>query len=173
MAKKDHNSESESNAQSTNLSHTPSASRSSTKQRNQMLAQQQKEFLAKYIHSNGPDDFEKPGPLDFSTWTESQLRKYRELYLTPNQMISSDTKTFQGYLLEGSQLGENSESYIKNETNKEKKVYDYRTVDDLRANVEDHFNNHLNVKESEVIMNFIYSVKNENKKFKMCFDKRT
>ncbi|KAH3668295.1 hypothetical protein OGAPHI_002049 [Ogataea philodendri] len=150
-----------------------SSSRSSTKQRNQILAQQQKEFLAKYIHSNGPQDFPPKDPLDFSDWTEEQLRKYRELYLNPSQIIVSDAKTFQGYLLEGSELGETSESYLKNEMSSGTNMYEYRTRDDLRRAVEDHFHNQLNVKESDVIMGFIYRVKNENKKFKMYFDRRT
>ncbi|KAG7698155.1 hypothetical protein KL930_001817 [Ogataea haglerorum] len=149
-----------------------SSSRSSTKHRNQVLAQQQKEFLAKYIHSNGPQDFPVKDPLDFSSWTEEQLRKYRELYLNPSQIITPDVKTLQGYMLEGSELGESSESYAKNELSSGTNMYEYRNRDDLRHAVEDHFNNQLTVKESDVIMGFIYRVKNENKKFKMYFDRR-
>ncbi|VEU20052.1 DEKNAAC100271 [Brettanomyces naardenensis] len=147
------------------------STRSQTRHRNQLLVPLQKEYVAKHVHSNGPQDFPVPDPMDFSRWTEEQLRKYRELYLNPNHVISPDIKTFQGYMLEANKLGESTESYIKNEQNADQNLYDYRTHEDLRNNVEDHFNNHLNVKESEVIVNFLYKVKNEDKNFRLYFDR--
>ncbi|GME85680.1 unnamed protein product [Ambrosiozyma monospora] len=150
-----------------------SNSRSAVKHRQQALIQQQKEFVLKYVHKNGPSDFPKKDPMDFSNWSVEQLRKYRELYLNPSNIISPDVKTFQGFMLENSKLGESTDAYIKNEMSKEQNVYDYRTNDDLRKNVEEHFNSQLNVKESEVITNFIYKVKNEDKKFRIYFDKRS
>lgn len=147
------------------------STRAEKRHRNQLLVPVQKEYVSKYVNSRGPQDFPVPDPLDFSTWTEEQLRKYRELYLNPSNMISPDVKTFQGYMLEANQLGESTDAFVTNEQNREQNYYDYRTHDDLRANVEQHFNNHLNVKEGDVIMNFLYKVKNEDQKFRLYFDR--
>ncbi|QPG76619.1 hypothetical protein FOA43_004011 [Brettanomyces nanus] len=147
------------------------STRSQNRHRNQLLVPLQKESVSKYVHSNGPQDFAIPDPMDFSTWTEEQLRKYREMYLNPNRVISPDVKTFQGYMLEANKLGESTEAYIKNEQNRDRNLYEYRTYSDLRNNVEDHFNNHLAAKESEVLVNFLYKVKNEDKSFRLYFDR--
>ncbi|GMF60045.1 unnamed protein product [[Candida] boidinii] len=169
------NSESESNTGSN--THHSTNSRASTKARHQAMLQQQKEFLAKYIHSNGPDDLPKSDPMDFNNWSEEDLRRYRDTFLTSPGVAAPDIKTFQGYLVE-SELGQHSESYIQNELTKTKvennqaSISDVRTRNDLRKLVEEHFNNTLVAKESETITNFMYKVKNEDKIFRMYFDKK-
>lgn len=147
------------------------SSKSQNRHRNQLLLPLRKEYVAKYVNSNGPQDHPVPDPMDFSSWTEEQLRKYRELYLNPNHIVSSDIKTFQGYMLEGTKLGESTESYLKNEQNKQANVYEYRTRDQLRNTVEDDFKNNMSVKENDVIVNFLYKVKNEDKNFRLYFDR--
>ncbi len=147
------------------------STRSQNRHRNQLLLPLQKKYVTKYVHSNGPQDTPVQDPMDFSNWTEDQLRKYRERYLNPNHIISPDIKTFQGYMLEENKLGESTESYIKNEENRSQNLYDYRTREDLRNNVENHFKSDLNVKENDVIAGFLYKVRNEDKNFRQYFDR--
>ena len=75
-------SESESNT-NTHTRHTAgssSNSKISQKARNQLAFQQQQQYLAKHINSNGPQDKPKLQPLDFTTYSDTALLKYSERY---------------------------------------------------------------------------------------------
>ncbi|ODV98245.1 hypothetical protein PACTADRAFT_48040 [Pachysolen tannophilus NRRL Y-2460] len=134
-----------------------STSRASVKARNQALQQAQKEFLAKHINSNGPQDKVIPEPLDFENLPNKSLRNYKKMYLKNHDI--KDSLTMYGYLLE-SDIGKKSYSY---------KHKDRIAKPELAALCKKHFMG-MNVKESEVITNFLYRVKNQEKAFKLRFN---
>lgn len=148
------------------------STRSSQKQKPPYVVPMQKEYVAKYVHNNHPDNQPPKDTLDFSTLLAEELREYRMRYLNPAHQLSPDVLTFQGFLLENSDLGRRTESNRMNEQRKlENNLYDYRTADDLRINVENHFKEQLSVKESEVIMDFVYKVRKSDDKFRIHFDR--
>lgn len=148
------------------------STRSSQKQKPPYVVPVQKEYVSKYVHNNHPDNFPQKDTLDFSTFSADELREYRVRYLNPSHQLSTDIHTFQGFLLESSEVGKRTESESVNEQRKQdNNLYDYRTKDDLVHNVEDHFKNQMTVKESEVIMDFVYKVRKEDDKFRLHFDR--
>lgn len=138
---------------------TNTNSRSSAKARNLALQQAQKELLARHINSNGPQDREPIDPLDFEKLDDQELRNYAKYHLQDFKEVKS-CLTLPGYLLE-SKIGEKTYSFLnKNRVSKK----------ELAGVCKRHFNN-LNVKETEVITNFIYKVNNQDKLFKLKFNK--
>ena len=148
------------------------STRSSQKQKPPYVVPVQKEYIAKYVHNNHPDNTPQKETFDFSTLSLDELREYRVRYLNPSHLLSTDAHTFQGTLLENNELGNRTESAALNEQRKaENNLYDYRTDKDLEINAENHYKNQLQVKESEVIMNFVYKVRKDNDKFRLHFDR--
>lgn len=148
------------------------STRSSQKQKQPYVVPIQKEYIAKYVHNNHPDNQPQKQTSDFSTFSNDELREYRMRFLNPSHQLSPDVCTYQGYLLENSELGKRTESEKNNENRKlENNLYDYRTKDDLRLNVENHFKDQLPVKESEVIMDFVYKIRKSDDKFRIHFDR--
>lgn len=148
------------------------STRSSQKQKPPYVVPIQKEYVAKYVHNNHPDNQPPREAIDFSTLSADELREYRVRYLNPAHLLSTDAHTFQGYLLENNELGSRTESVRMNEMRKtENNLYDYRTANDLEINAENHFKTQLQAKESEVIMDFVYKVRKEDDKFRIHFDR--
>lgn len=148
------------------------STRSSQKQKPPYVVPVQKEYVNKYVHNNHPDNFLEKEAIDFSTFSAQELRDYRMRFLNPSHQLSPDMMTFQGYLLQNNELGKRTESNRMNEQRKEENnLYDYRTKDDLRINVENHFREQVSVKESEVILDFVYKIRKEDDKFRVHFDR--
>lgn len=129
------------------------STRTSQKQKN---LQAQQEFLAKYIHSNGPKDFPQTQPLDFETLPALSLEKYNEKYglgLPYPLSLNAD--------MLNSELGKKTYSYKRNNRGKISKP-------ELANQVKKHFLE-LPAKENEIITNFLYTVKNQDKDFKLSF----
>lgn len=148
------------------------SSRNSQKQKQPYIVPIQKEYVAKYVHNNHPDNFPEKETTDFSTFSRDELREYRMRFLNPSHQLSPDILTFQGFLLENNKIGKRTESVKLNQQRKiENNLYDYRTDNDLRINVENHFKDQLPVKESEVIMDFVYKVRKNDDKFRIHFDR--
>lgn len=148
------------------------STRSAQKQKQPYIVPIQKDYIAKYVHNNHPDNKLAEDPFDFSTLSVDELREYRVRYLNPSHQLSPDEHTFQGFLCENSELGRRTESVQTNEQRKiDSNLYDYRTKDDLEINAENHFKNQLQVKESEVIMDFVYKVRKGDDKFRLHFDR--
>ncbi|ANZ74524.1 BA75_00261T0 [Komagataella pastoris] len=131
-----------------------------TKSRSNITQQVQREFVAKYVNSNGPNDRILPDPLDFNEYPTSNLRNYARK-LIKNEQIP-DCKTVFGSMLE-SKIGEESFSYKKNHAPNTYRI----SKPQLASIVHQHFVSHLPVKESDTITNFIYKVKNQDKSFKL------
>lgn len=148
------------------------STRSAQKPKPPYIVPIQKEYVSKYVHNNHPDNFPQKDPLDLSTLSVDELREYRVRYLNPSHQLSPDILTFQGSMLQNSLLGQRTESVESNEQRKcDNNLYDYRTKDDLAVNVQSHFDNQLQVKESEVIMDFVYKVRKGDDQFRIHFDR--
>ncbi|KAG0689870.1 hypothetical protein C6P40_004280 [Pichia californica] len=148
------------------------STRNSQKQKPPYMVPIQKEYVTKYVHNNHPDNLPEKEFTDFSSLTREELREYRMRFLNPSHQLSPDISTFQGVLLENNELGRRTESEKINEQRKiDNNLYDFRTEDDLRINVENHFKDQLPVKESEVIMDFVYKVRKDDEKFRIHFDR--
>ncbi|KAG7193334.1 uncharacterized protein KQ657_000750 [Scheffersomyces spartinae] len=129
------------------------SSRTSQKQKN---LQAQQEFLAKYIHSNGPKNTPPTHPLDFEALPTLALEKYNVKYgLRLPQPLSLTADML------NSELGKKTYSYKKNNRGKISKP-------ELANEVKKHFLA-LPAKENEIITNFLYTVKNQEKDFKLSF----
>ncbi|CAK7903136.1 hypothetical protein CAAN1_16S01002 [[Candida] anglica] len=134
----------------------PFGGRVSAKAKNATAAQQaQQEYLSKHINSNGPKDIEKPHPLDFESYPSQALTNYSRKY----NLGSESPSTINGYMLKSS-IGKKTSSYKKHT----KKV----PTRELAATVKKHFIN-LPSRENEIITNFLYKVKNQEKDFKLSF----
>ncbi|CCH41936.1 Transcriptional regulatory protein [Wickerhamomyces ciferrii] len=141
------------NSSSHNNNNNPN-SRASTKARNAAAQAAQAELLARHIHSNGPKEKTIADPLDFDSFPDEALRKYRDHYGLP---VKSSLTT-NGYLL-ASEIGKKTYSF---------KSRDRVTKPDLANAVKKHFSTQT-VKESEIITNFIYKANNQDKAFKLNF----
>lgn len=133
----------------------PGTSRASNKARNAAAQAAQQEILSKHINSNGPHDKPKPHPLDFNSFSDETLERYNKKYglnFPPPLSINS-------HIL-GSEIGKKTYTAKKN-GNKISKP-------ELSNNLKKHFLA-LPCRENEIITNFIYSVKNEDRDFKLSF----
>lgn len=115
------------------------------KQKQQALKQAQEEFLAKHINSNGPQDKEPIDPLDFLTLPVETLNLYRRKF---NLEGVPEAMTDYGAMLS------------TGKTFTERSVVQRITKDQLAEAVKAHFLSQ-NVKETDVIANFVYTVHNE------------
>ncbi|BFZ62950.1 hypothetical protein YB2330_004062 [Saitoella coloradoensis] len=107
-------------------------------------------------------------PLDFTSLPLSTLRKYRHTYnlaFTPTTYPSA----LYGPLLNPSQNLNNAREYtmVKRST-----TYHGSVKDELAGVVRKHFVA-MPIKDNDVIVNFLYSVKNRDKTFKMKFPPET
>lgn len=130
-------------------------SRASAKAKNSSIQQAQQDFIAKHITSNGPYDQPKINPLDFENLPVELLIKYNRKF----NLNSENLYTINGYMLK-SEIGKKTISYKKNSKKTSSK--------ELAATVKKHFQN-LPCRENEVITNFLYKVKNQDKDFKLSF----
>lgn len=134
----------------------PINSRSSNKVRNAVAHAAQQEYLAKHIHSNGPHDKPKVDPLDFDAFDVDTLDKYSQVYnlgLPLTQTLNDDILS--------SEIGKKTYTYKRNQgykINKPEKVHA----------VKNHFLA-LPSRENEIIANFLYKLRNEDKDFKLEF----
>lgn len=136
----------------------------------------QREYVAKYVTNNHPQqDPVRPvkAPLDFTALSEDELRRYRLRYLNPSNQLSPDVRSFQGFLLENNVLGERTESQQLNGQRRDQgNYYDFRTKDDLRFNVQSHFQEALSAKEQDVVVQLAYKARNGTDKFRVKFDQK-
>ncbi|CCE90211.1 Sap30p TDEL_0B00820 [Torulaspora delbrueckii] len=159
------NSESESRTRVSNVgtvgTTASAASRSNVKQR-LTAAQQQylRDLTKKNITNNHPDLTMKPGPVDFESYSDEFLRRYKDHY----GIDARDNMTLSGYLL-GSQIGSRTYSYRQNHSETPHSRIAKR---DLASQVSKHFTAHT-VKEADCIPQFIYKVKNQKRRFRMEF----
>lgn len=120
-------------------------------------AQAQQEYLLKHINSNGPKDKPKIDPMDFNEYPIKVLNDYSQYYNLGlrGQSVKSEVLY--------SEIGKKSLSYKKtlSKIGKLDKI-------ELSNSVKKHFVN-IPVKENEIIANFLYKVKNEDKEFKLSF----
>lgn len=132
-----------------------SNSRASNKARNAAAQAAQQEFLLKHINSNGPHDRPKPHPLDFNSLSEETLEKYNRKY----GLNFPPPLSINGHIL-SSEIGKKTFT-ARNNKNKISKP-------ELSNNLKKHFLA-LPCRENEIIANFIYTVRNEDKDFKLSF----
>ncbi|CAH2354492.1 transcriptional regulatory protein Sap30p [[Candida] railenensis] len=130
-------------------------SRASAKAKNSSVQQAQQDYIAKHVTSNGPYDGPKINPLDFENLPVESLIKYNRKF----NLNSENPYTINGYMLK-SEIGKKTISYKKNSKKNSSK--------ELAATVKKHFQN-LPCRENEVITNFLYKVKNQDKDFKLSF----
>lgn len=160
------NSESESKTKSTgsNAAHgsaSGSGARAASKQR-LTTAQNQyiKDLVKKHITNNHPDLTPDQHPVDFESYPDKFLRRYKDHF----NLDIEDNLTLKGYML-GSQLGSRTYSAKLNQVGK---IGSRVAKSDLAKEVKKHFTSY-GVKENICIPQFIYRVKNQKKNFKMEF----
>ncbi|SGZ51684.1 CIC11C00000005880 [Sungouiella intermedia] len=136
-------------------SKTGTTSRAANKARNAVAQAAQLELLSKHIHSNGPKDKPKVNPLDFLSLDNEALHKYNLKYGMNLPKIQSVNENI---LL--SEIG--------------KKTYSAMKAVSLGRISKPEFASHVHkhflaapCRENEIVANFMYKVKNENKDFKL------
>lgn len=132
-------------------------SRAANKARSAIAAAAQLELLSKHIHSNGPKDQPPKDPLSFLDLPNETLNKYnRKHVLNLPEVQSVNSNILQ------SEIGKKTSSY-------KKAVHVAKvTKPELADSIQKHFLQ-LNVRETEVIANFLYKVKHQDKEFKLTF----
>lgn len=136
-------------------SKTGTTSRAANKARNAVAQAAQLELLSKHIHSNGPNDKPKVNPLDFLTLDTDALHKYNQKYalnLPRIQTVNEDIL----------------QSEIGKKTYSSKKAA--LTAKVTKAEFASHVHKHFVAapcRENEIVANFLYKVRNENKDFKL------
>lgn len=133
-----------------------SHSRNSNKARNAVAQAAQQEFLLKHINSNGVHDKPKVEPLDFMAFNEKTLDQYGKKY----ELDTPLTETLNENIL-SSEIGKKTYSYNNKNGFKISKI-------EKANNLKKHFIG-LPCRENEIITNFLYKVKNEDKDFKLSF----
>lgn len=131
------------------------ASRSANKARSQVAQAAQQEFLARHINSNGPQDSPHVDPLDFASLLDKSLRAYinkHALHQPAPTSLNADILNLH--------IGKKSHSYKKSQTLAPKR--------EVAEKLRDHFLA-LPVRENEIITNFLYKVKNQDRDFKLQF----
>uniref|UniRef100_A0A0L0NQ54 Histone deacetylase complex subunit SAP30 Sin3 binding domain-containing protein n=1 Tax=Candidozyma auris TaxID=498019 RepID=A0A0L0NQ54_CANAR len=132
-------------------------SRSANKARNAVAIAAQQEILSKHIHSNGPNDKPKIDALDFTTLNVSSLNKYNRKYALNLPAIRTLNEDI---LL--SALGK--KTYSSKRLTQEHKI----SKPEIASHCQKHFMASP-CRENEIISNFLYKVKNEDKEFKLTF----
>ncbi|CCH60174.1 hypothetical protein TBLA_0C03710 [Henningerozyma blattae CBS 6284] len=149
-----------------------------------------RELVKTHVTNNHPSLIPIPHPADLSLYSDDFLRRYRDRY----NLDCNDNFTLQGYLL-GSDIGNQTQSFSnismnakadangkttekllkQSKKSKEKvqggisKPTTKRVMrDELVAKVADHFNTNQ-PREVNVVPQFIYKVRNRNRRFRMEF----
>lgn len=135
---------------------TPSSLRASHKQRNAVAQAAQQEFLAKHIHANSNEEKQKVHPLDFGAFDEKTLDRYSRKHGLEYPLA----QTLNDDILH-SEIGKKTHSYRKNSPYKIGKA-------ELAHSLKMHFMA-LPCRENEIIASFLYTVKNQDKEFKLQF----
>lgn len=136
-------------------SKTGTTSRAANKARNAVAQAAQLELLSKHIHSNGPRDKPKVNPLDFYDLDNESLHKYSHKYgLNLPQIQTTNDNILQ------SEIG--------------KKTYSAKRAAQTSRIAKPEFANHVQkhflaapCRENEIVANFLYKVKNDDKEFKL------
>ena len=146
---KDQGNESESRQHSHSL-------RTTHKARNAVAQAAQQEFLQKNINSNNVKDRKKPHPLDFFAFSDDILQRYTkkyDLHYPPPLSLNGDILS--------SEIGKKTFTYKNNLKYKISKQ-------ELSRDLKKHFMA-LQCRENEVISNFLYKVKNQDKDLRLTF----
>ncbi|EMG46519.1 hypothetical protein G210_3228 [Candida maltosa Xu316] len=173
MARNNHRdsaSESESNTNEPSRRTTGSSSsttgKTSQKAKNQLALQQQQQYLARHINSNGPQDRPKLQPLDFSTYSDEALLKYAERYgfseFNRIDSLNSD--------ILNSEIGK--KTFSKRSKKRQQHGGDVTSGRVTKVEIANHVKNHFNglpAKENDIITGFLYKVKHQDKEFKLTF----
>lgn len=130
-------------------------SRLANKARTQAAQAAQQEVLARHINSNGAHDKPKVHPLDFSTLPDKALRSY----VAKHGMQQPLPMTLNADIL-NLHIGKKTHSSKRSQTLMPKR--------ELAEKVKDHFMA-LPFRENEIITNFLYKVKNQDRDFKLTF----
>lgn len=177
MAKSHSNSESESNGKvhkpshnSSNNAHGSNSSRLTTQQQQQQYL---KDLTTRHINNNHPKLFntkQNAAPLDLNYYDDDFLRRYKDHY----NLNTVDNFTLSGFLLK-SPVGElthtmNHDNNNSNPdaTNNKNNSSERSSREDLVKSCQEHLNN-VQVKELDLIPQFIYKVRKHKNKFKMEF----
>lgn len=135
---------------------TPTGLRASNKQRNAVVQAAQQEFLAKHIHANGAEETPRVHPLDFAAFDEKTLDRYSRKHGLEYPLA----QTLNDNILH-SEIGKKTHSFKKNSPYKIGKP-------ELAHSLKTHFMA-LPCRENEIIANFLYTVRNQDKEFKLQF----
>lgn len=135
-----------------------------TKSKNALAQAAQQEYLARHINSNGPQDRIKLDPVDFSDMPEHQLNEYKLYY----KLNLPECDTIKGDIL-NSEIGK--KTLFSKKQAKLAKFKKITKVDrrELAGHIRNHFQS-LPVKENEIVTNFLYKVRNEERDFKLSFN---
>lgn len=174
MAKSHSNSENESNGKINKPSHN--SNNNSNGNSNKFSNQQQylKDLLNRHINNNHPKLFssmENTAPLELSNYDDEFLRRYKDHY----HLKTLDNSTLAGFLLQ-SPVGEltyTGSVYNNNNNNtashgKKQHAPARSSREELVKSCQEHLDN-VQVKELELIPQFIYKVRKQKSKFKMEF----
>lgn len=131
-------------------------SRSANKARSQAAQSAQQEFLARHINSNGPQDKPKVHPLDFSNLPDKAIRSY----MTKHSLQYPEPSSLNADIL-NLHIGKKTHSYKKS-------LQTLMPKRELADKMRDHFLA-LPFRENEIITNFLYKVKNQDRDFKLTF----
>lgn len=131
-------------------------SRSANKARSQAAQSAQQEFLARHINSNGPQDKPKVHPLDFSSLPDKAIRSY----MTKHSLQYPEPSSLNADIL-NLHIGKKTHSYKKS-------LQTLMPKRELAEKMRDHFLA-LPFRENEIITNFLYKVKNQDRDFKLTF----
>lgn len=134
-----------------------STSRAANKARNAMVAAAQLELLSKHINSNGPQDQPKPNPIDLLSLDEKALHNYNRKYRLKLPYIQSINENIL-----------NSEIGKKTYSAKKKGLGHRVSKQEFVSHVQKHFNL-TQPRENDIVSNFLYKVKNEERDFKFTF----
>lgn len=135
--------------------HTQSL-RTTYKARNAVAQAAQQEFLQKNINSNSINDRKRPHPLDFFAFDDDILQRYTKKYdlnYPPPLSVNGDILC--------SEIGKKTFTYKNNLKYKISKQ-------ELSRDLKKHFMA-LQCRENEVISNFLYKVKNQDKDLRLTF----
>lgn len=136
-------------------SKTGTTSRAANKARNAVAQAAQLELLSKHIHSNGPKDKPKVNPLDFLSLDEDSLHRYSLKYgLSLPKIQSINDNILQ------SEIGK--KTYSSKKASLDSRI----SKPEYASHVHKHFMA-APCRENEIVANFLYKVKNEDKDFKL------
>lgn len=132
-------------------------SRSANKARNAVAVAAQQELLSKHIHSNGPHDKPRIDVLDFNTFDDTTLERYnRKLGIECPAIQKIDEDILRSDIGKKTYTARNSSQTMS------------ISKPEMASFCQKHFINSP-CRENEIISNFLYKVKNDDKEFKLTF----